>query len=544
VTAGEETTGAPLFLKVAPSGCLHLARGGEGPEVPAAAAEAIEAAFSSGTGEGLLHLASAEVERDLGPTAGFWREVAKLFLTKLSALLDLDDAAAKGLDVPLEAEEVERFLACAPPMAGIEYLSGDAVLRAWDELRRAFLDGARASGKGAEAFLRERNPLWKSVGRVFFHLAENRARPDLPFAFLATYTSRISTRGKLQHVPLGRAVQEQASAGKTEALLSLLLPVQQAAARSALLKGLVESRRVFQPQAWTPAEAHAFLREIPLYEEEGIFVRVPDWWNPRNPPRVQVGVTVGDGNAVGLGVEALLDFSVELSLEGEPITEEEWRRIAAGTGGLALVKGRWVEVDREKLGELLEHWKSVEEECGRGGISFLQGMRLLARLPAGGGEEIDGDLAAERDARWVNVEAGDWLRGVLEDLRSPPGQDVSQVATAPPPPAPRRLPRGRHGPWKDDPGPRPPPPPQARAGGTPAAGPPRHPRLAHRELEGGVRAVRAVAPRPRRPSLRARRRARCGPARHRGERPRHHDVRHAGAPALDEGHRVAARGPR
>ncbi len=185
---------------------------------------------------------------------------------------------------------------------------------------------------------------------------------------------------------------------------------------------IVDSGRIFQTLAWSPDEAHRFLRDVPLFEEKGISVRVPDWWKPRNPSRVQVGVTVGSGEVTGLGADALLDFSVGLSLDGEPISEAEWRDIAAGAGGLALVKGRWVEVDREKLKELLRHWKEVEREAGRSGLSFIDGMRLLARLPSslpefGAGAGEDGDGA--RSSAWLSIEAGEWLRKTLEELRRP-----------------------------------------------------------------------------------------------------------------------------
>ena len=45
------------------------------------------------------------------------------------------------------------------------------------------------------------------------------------------------------------------------------------------------------------------------------------------------------------------------------------------------LKGRWVEVDRERLTQALEHWQRVEAEAARGGLSFAEGMRLLAGAP-------------------------------------------------------------------------------------------------------------------------------------------------------------------
>ena len=61
------------------------------------------------------------------------------------------------------------------------------------------------------------------------------------FAFLATYTNRLSAHGKSQHLPLGQALREYAGAANKERLLSLLLPVQRAAERCAWLKRMVDA---------------------------------------------------------------------------------------------------------------------------------------------------------------------------------------------------------------------------------------------------------------------------------------------------------------
>jgi len=239
---------ALFSLGVAPSGRVHACRGGAfGHPLAARTAEKIEAAFARGPGHGLLHLGVEETSGQLGAAAGYWRDLAKLFVTKLRTILDPDEAVAKGLEIPLEGDEAASLLAAAPPMLGIEYLSEAVLRQAWGDIQQAFLDEVRASGLGADSFLKTRNPLWSTVGRVFFHLAENKARPDLPFAFLATYTSRISAHGKVQHVPLGRAVQEQAAAANKDALLALLVPVKKAAEKSELLTSMAVIRSCCQP---------------------------------------------------------------------------------------------------------------------------------------------------------------------------------------------------------------------------------------------------------------------------------------------------------
>jgi hypothetical protein len=85
---------------------------------------------------------------------------------------------------------------------------------------------------------------WHLVGRVHFSRAENRRDDEAPFAFLATYTTHVSTQARAQHLPLGRALSEYAGAASKPQLLSLLLPVQRAAAECPWLKTIVESREI------------------------------------------------------------------------------------------------------------------------------------------------------------------------------------------------------------------------------------------------------------------------------------------------------------
>ena len=67
-----------------------------------------------------------------------------------------------------------------------------------------------------------------------------------------------------------------------------------------------------------------------------------------------------------------------VTLEGETLTERELRAILDGTDGLALVRGRWVEVDHERLRQVLDRWSTFEEAHAAGGLSVVEGLRLLA----------------------------------------------------------------------------------------------------------------------------------------------------------------------
>jgi len=144
-------------------------------------------------------------------------------------------------------------------------------------------------------------------------------------------------------------------------------------------------------------------------------VRVPDWWRARRRP--QVSVSVGAREPSGLGLDALLDFSAKVTLEGEEVSEAELRALRSSAEGLALLKGRWVEVDREKLDQVLAHWEAVRVQAADG-VSFAEGMRLLA------GAEIGEAAGPDAVREWSGVQAGPWLSEVLAGLRDPGREGV------------------------------------------------------------------------------------------------------------------------
>ena len=383
--------------------------------LPPRVAEGLRAAAAVSSAEVLRWLATRALAEPLPATGVFWREYARRSFTALCHTPDLD--ASGSLTAP-EETELAMLALSAPPMSGAEYLRAEVLLRFWHELDALVFGEIAASGTTPSAWLKAQNPLWHLVGRVTFHIAESKRDAERPFAFLATYTHRISEQAKPQYLPLGRALNEYVGAGQRATLLALLAPVQRAAERSPFVRELVESQRVFQPQRWSPREAHRFLQEVPALEDSGVLVRLPDWWKAGRPPRPSVNVTVGTKPAAGLGLGALLDFHVDLALDGETITPEEWQGIAATDSDLVLLKGRWVEVDREKLAAVLAHWKALEAGRRDGGLSMAEGLRLLSgATPDAGAPEA----LPEETREWSQVRSGEWMRDTLATLRQPAG---------------------------------------------------------------------------------------------------------------------------
>jgi non-specific serine/threonine protein kinase len=398
-----------------PHGRLVIAEVGEGLAPEPAQASRLRSAFAKGAGHGLLCLGADEVGSRLPPELSYWREFAARYLAALCALpgISEDDGGVKPALPPPADEDLRQLAACAPPMTGAEYLTPAVLADLWRITDAAF-DAERADARlSVQEFLKSRHPAWNLVGRVHFNLAENRRDDEAPFAFLATYTTRLSTAAKAQHLPLGKALQEYAGAKNRDRLLSLLLPVQRAAEACPWLKVMVGTGEIFHPLRWTPQHALRFLKDASAIESAGVIVRMPASWRMNRPARPQVRATVGAVAPSTLGMDALLDFAMEVTLEGETLTKAEVKRLLAETEGLALIRGKWVEVDRERLNQTLEQFAAVERRAKAEGLSFAEAMRLMAG--AGMADDADGQSAGN----WSRTVAGPWLEKTLADLRSP-----------------------------------------------------------------------------------------------------------------------------
>jgi len=402
-----------LVPLLTPRGHLLLASESDAPPLPRALAQRLTDAFARGPGHGLLHLGAAEVGSILPSAWAWWRDFAASYVTALCATPE-----ANVIAVP-DDQALDASIADAPPMTGVEYLTTDVLTALWTELDTALRDELVASKGPLQEFLRSLHPVWNLVGRVHFNLAENRRDAEAPFAFLATYTSRVSAHGKAQHLPLSRALAEFSDGKSQVRLLSLLTPVQRAAELCGWLRAMVNSGEIYHPLRWLPADAYQFLTDVPKLEAAGIIVRVPGTWHAGRPGRPLVKASIGTRPPSLLGKDALLDFSMEVTLDGERLSAAEIKALLAAGNGLQLLRGRWVEVDRKKLGRMLERFQAIERAAAENGLLFAEAMRLVA------GASLD-EAGNSADADWSQLVAGPWLAETLQGLRQPEG--LAQVS--------------------------------------------------------------------------------------------------------------------
>jgi len=387
-----------LTLRLTPHGHLIADTGDGGPLVEA---------FVRGAGYGLLRL-GAGTTRGLSPDLAWWRNFSR------RAISALCHQASTNVSPP-EAE-LAALVPTVPMMKGAEYVTADVLSRLWQEIVAAV---AKEAGPDLPGFLSALNPAWNTIGRVHFNLAENRGDLDFPFAFMASYTTELAASGQARHVPLGQALHDYAE--DHSRLLNLLLPVSRASQSCPWLKEMVEGGEIYHPLRWKPANAARFLDSAPDLGAAGIVLRMPASWAAARPTRPKVTASIGSETPSAVGLEGLLDFRMEVTLNGETLSDEEMSTLLSSTDSLVLLRGQWVEIDRDRLEREMQRFKTAEELAASDGLSFSEAMRLMS------GAAIAGDDVDEATRQWSQITAGPWLAETLKNLRDPSGHGCPRV---------------------------------------------------------------------------------------------------------------------
>ncbi|MBF0102855.1 MAG: DEAD/DEAH box helicase family protein, partial [Desulfobacterales bacterium] len=362
--------------------------------------------FQTNSDSWLLFLGFCDKKVSISQSLDFWRNVSCFFIRKLSQTPDLE-ILRDQINIEIDEVESNSFLDDIPIMTGAEYLNKDLFVNIWLSLNIAYKKGIKDYAGTVEEFIKSYNPDIHLVGRIFFHLVENKTG-DEPFAFLATYSTRLNEQGKSKHVPLRFALQEYAS--DQPKLLELLTTVHIAAAESRLISNLIETGELFHPLAWSSKEAFTFLSEIPIYENAGILCRIPNWWKGASASS-RLNISIGNSQPAFVGLNALLDFNIQLMIGDIEITEQEARELIQKSEGLAFIKNKWVAVDSEKLRQTLEAFENVRKNIGHDGFSIRDALRMQLQP-----EKLFEDQTESVDK---TVSQGQWLQSVMYKLRHP-----------------------------------------------------------------------------------------------------------------------------
>ena len=333
---------------------------------------------------------------DLSASAFFLFLVSDTFFRVLTSLPELEVAREKVKTEPSE-EICRQLLDAVPFVIGSEHLTKKWVQRLFGKLSDIFREEIRSYEGTVAMYLAEKSQHLRVPERIFFHLVESREEA-YPFAFLATYATR-QENGRIRHMPLEYALVEYKD--YREKLLNLLSCLNQAAEVSDLISGFMESGELFHPLRLTSGEAYEFLKQTEEIERTGILCRIPNWWK-KKAASVSMSISMGEEKPAMLGFDTLVSMRPKLMVDGQALTEEDVQNLLAQTEGLAFLKGKWVEVNHEKLKKLL-----AEMEACQGELTLMEALKL--ELGNAGEAENSGPV----------ITNGAWLSSLLQSLRSP-----------------------------------------------------------------------------------------------------------------------------
>lgn len=335
-------------------------------------------------------------EKTMSPTLNYLREVAAQFLEDLTAQPDLE-VAREWTKVELSDESYEKLIRQVPFGIGTEYVNRSWLALTYMQLQSVFARDLKNYDGTVRMFLTERSQNLRIPERIFFHLVENTKDEYAPFAFMATYSTHADDGG-VRHMPLSYALEEyKADRGK---LLELLACLSKVAEISPMMGRFIESGELFHPLYFDSGDAYEFLKSVEKIEQCGIVCRIPNWWRNRYS-QIGMQVTLGDKKPPMLGFDSLVSMSPSLTVNGITLTQADIEKLLKETEGLAMLKGKWVEVNHDRLHTLLD---SMEKNKGE--LTLLEALKLEAGMD----EDIDvGQM----------VTNGKWLGDLLKNLRQP-----------------------------------------------------------------------------------------------------------------------------
>lgn len=152
----------------------------------------------------------------------------------------------------------------------------------------------------------------------------------------------------------------------------------------------------------TLEEAFDFLKESAwLLEDAGFKVIIPAWYTPigRRRAKIKLKAYVHKQSATKtetksyFGLDSLVQYEYELAIGDQEVPPQEWEQLINAKTPLVHFRGQWMELDRDKMQQLLEFWNSHGDEQPE--MTLLE----LLQRNAQAGEEWE----VEHDEAWSEM---------------------------------------------------------------------------------------------------------------------------------------------
>jgi SNF2 family DNA or RNA helicase len=312
-----------------------------------------------------------------------------------------------GFDIELEQSAYERLQRAVPYAIGVANVNKNWMKVQFLKLSQILDDELSASKIGLDIYFERCGVLESAKKDIFIHIVDSRDE-KYPFSLMVTYTSK-DKNGKVHQMPLQYALIEYKKDRKK--LGRIISVLKQASRISPEIMKLEQSGKLFHPLRITADEAFQILQKYPEFKSRGIQLKVPDWWKSKNRS-MSLKMDLAGTTDSYIGLDTLIKVRPSIMINGTEITEEEAGDILNNSDGLRIIKGKWVEVDKEKLESILDAYKKLSRK-----ISLRDALKLDVKLRQIGAEEENNDKSEQRD----------WIRQFLSKVRRDSGKSNYEV---------------------------------------------------------------------------------------------------------------------
>ncbi|MFN5860697.1 MAG: SNF2-related protein, partial [Pseudanabaena sp.] len=165
-------------------------------------------------------------------------------------------------------------------------------------------------------------------------------------------------------------------------------------------------------------QAFEFLKESAwVLEDAGYKVVVPAWWTPAGRRKAKIKLKGSGKSATSsktqaksyFGFDQLVEYQYELAIGDETISVKEWEQLVNAKAPLVKFRGEWIELDRDKMQEMLTFWQ--QQGQGSSAMSLIDLMKLTA---------TDADYEVDRESSLAEMLSKLQDKQQFEPIENPP----------------------------------------------------------------------------------------------------------------------------
>lgn len=313
------------------------------------------------------------LKNDYSTSVNYLKHLSEIYINKVIIKPSLNFTKTKE-NIDFSNSEINEIIEETPYIIGSENICKKWLIDLFNKLNEIFYDEINDFDGSTSEYFQKHNRNIQIPSRIYFHLVENTKSNDYPFAFLATYTALKDNR--IVYYPLKYALEEFKNDKKR--LNKLISSITDVSKDSSFIKKLVDKGEIFHPLNFSEEDAFTFLKELVIYENNGIVCRIPNWWVTRDSSN-KISIDLQEKIQEGMGFMnpyAIITLAPSMIYNGIEITKAEIMQLLNQNEGLAHIKGKWIENNHQKLEELLENYEYYSQD----GTSLSEILQIISGI--------------------------------------------------------------------------------------------------------------------------------------------------------------------